>query len=161
MKLLLSLCITGFMFLGMKSQNNYIVKTDDGRRVLLKDDFTWEYIDLKTPESNTNTPIKEDGVISPTEPSSKPTITNNCDLGLGFKEPKLDTKTQALLKRSRSSIGQLKKKVAKKEKCGLSNIILLSARETKAKGTYTFCTCNGKVAYKRNGSSFFRKGKLF
>ena len=151
MKLLLSICITGFMFMGMKSQNNYIVKTDDGRRVLLKSDFTWEYIDIKTPES---------AVTSVNKPEQKPT-SNHCELALNFQEPKLNTKTQALLKRSRSSMQHLKKKVAKKEKCELDQILLLSARETKAKGTYTFCTCNGKVAYKRNGSSFFKKGKLF
>lgn len=140
------------------SQNNYIVKTDDGRRVLLKADFTWEFIDLQsTAEKNTDS-ILEEKVIEKKDVSA---VSNNgCNLSLHFTEPSLNLKTQALLKRSRSDIFNLKKKVAKKENCEVDAIKLLTAKETKAKGTYTFCTCNGKVAYKRNGSAFFRKGKL-
>lgn len=140
------------------SQNNYIVKTDDGRRVLLKADFTWEFIDLQsTAEKNTDS-ILEEKVIEKKDVSA--VANNGCNLSLHFTEPSLNLKTQALLKRSRSDIFNLKKKVAKKENCEVDAIKLLTAKETKAKGTYTFCTCNGKVAYKRNGSAFFRKGKL-
>ncbi len=155
MKLLFTLFIVTFISIGIKAQNNHIVKTDDGRRVLLKSDFTWEYIDLVAPQQN-NQPLVKD-----IKPSTKTVaLKDNCGLGLGFKEPSLNTKTQALLKRSRSSIAQLKKKVAKKENCALEEIILISTTETKAKGVYNFCTCNGKISYKRNGSSFFKKGKI-
>lgn len=161
MKLLLSICLIAFFCVGMKSQNNHIVRTEDGRRVLLKADFTWEYIDLTIPEKQPNTPTKEASNENKIEGVKNNINANYCNLGSDFNEPKLNTKTQALLKRSRSSIKQLKEKVAKKENCAIREIILISASETKAKGTYTFCTCNGKIAYKRNGSSFFRKKKLF
>ncbi len=155
MKSLFTLFIVTFISIGIIAQNNHIVKTDDGRRVLLKSDFTWEYIDLVAPIQNKQQPVKN------TKSSTKTVVSkDNCGLGLEFKEPVLNTKTQALLKRSRSSIDQLKKKVAKKENCALEEIILISATETKAKGVYKFCTCKGKISYKRNGSSFFKKGKI-
>jgi len=122
-----------FLSYSIQAQNNYIVKTEDGRRVLLKADYTWEYIDLKAPEKD-STKLKEKSTVSQ-EIINTPELkkdTSNCNLGLGFEEPRLNKQTQAYLKRNRSSINQLKKKVA-----------------------------NGKVAYKRNGASFFRKGKLF
>ncbi|WP_246067791.1 DUF3157 family protein [Changchengzhania lutea] len=43
--LLLLFTISGIGF----AQDNHIVKTDDGRRVLLKTDFSWEYIDSEKP----------------------------------------------------------------------------------------------------------------
>jgi len=61
------------------SQNNHIVKTEDGRRVLLKADFTWEYIDLETPTDN-KIDIE----------STKLEGNDICNLPDGFVEPKLN-----------------------------------------------------------------------
>lgn len=162
MKRYLAGILVGLLAFSIQAQNNYIVKTDDGRRVLLKADYTWEYIDQVAPEKEIEKNSEKETISQQitNEPELKPT-NSNCNLGLGFQEPKLNSQTQAFLKRNRSSINQLKKKVAKKEKCSVADIKLISTTETKAKGIYNFCTCNGKVAYKRNGASFFRKGKLF
>jgi len=163
MKRYLICILIGLLAFNSQAQNNYIVKTEDGRRVLLKADYTWEFIDQIAPKKDTTeTQIKKTTVSKQitNEPELK-SIKSNCDLGLGFKEPKLNSQTQAFLKRNRSSILQLKKKVAKKENCSIEDIKLISTNETKSKGTYNFCTCNGKVAYKRNGASFFKKSNLF
>ncbi len=150
-----------FISILAKAQNNYIVKTEDGRRVLLKADYTWEYIDLTEPKAVNNTSKESKNITEQITNQPKLTKAATCQLNSNFKEPKLNTQVQAFLKRSRSSIKQLKKKVAKKENCSIADIKLISTTETKAKGTYNFCTCNGKVTYKRNGASFFKKGKLF
>jgi len=156
MKRYFTCILIGFLGFASQAQNNYIVKTEDGRRVLLKADFTWEYIDLTPRNKETQkAEIAKQITNQPELTSSKKGCNSK------FKEPKLNPQVQAFLKRNRSSIGQLKKKVAKKEKCNVTDIKLISTTETKAKGTYNFCTCNGKVAYKRNGSSFFKKSKLF
>ncbi len=130
------------------SQNNYIVKTDDGRRVLLKADYTWEYIDLETPKTIQG------------ETKSTPLKTNTCNLAADFEEPKLNKKIQTQLKKGRATITHIKKKVAKDLKCTVEDVILLSAKESKATGTYNFCANGAKVTYKRNGHSFAKKIKV-
>ncbi|MFL1012471.1 DUF3157 family protein [Flavisericum labens] len=130
------------------TQNNYIVKTEDGRRVLLKADYTWEYIDAETREAKTNE--KE---------ISKP--DNGCDLGADFEEPKLNNKIQNQLKKGRATIDHIKTKVAKDYECTIAEVVLLSASEQKSKGVYTFCANGKKVTYKRTGHAIIEKGKLF
>ena len=132
------------------AQDNYIVKTEDGRRVLLKADFTWEYIDLEKP--NTNNPLAV---------AAKSKEKNNCDISLGFSEPKLNNKVQAELKRGRATVKHIKKKVAKDYNCSIDQVLLLSATETKKSGVYDFCANGTKVSYKRVGSTIIKKGKLF
>lgn len=144
------------------SQNNYIVKTEDGRRVLLKADFTWEYIDLITPKKDTVVtqkiaPKKSEIATTPI----KNNASSNCDLGFGFSEPQLNTKIQSFLKRGRATISHLKKKVAKKYKCDVNDIILISARESKQLGSYTLCANGIRVSYKRNQFTYIKKNKLF
>lgn len=131
------------------SQDNHIVKTDDGRRVLLKADFTWEYIDLVAPANNSNT-----------EEVAKPKIDEVCKLPNDFEEPKLNAKIQSQLKKGRATISHVKKKVAKDYDCSVSDITLISAREQKEKGTYSFCVKGKKVSYKRIGSTIIKKGNL-
>ena len=128
------------------SQNNHIVKTDDGRRVLLKADFTWEYID--TASSNS---------IAVLEPK-KPTTCNVAD---DFKEPVLNKKIQAQLKKGRATINHVKKKVAKDFKCTENDVILLSVSEHKSKANYKFCANGTKVTYKRIGNTIIKDSKLF
>jgi len=127
------------------SQNNYIVKTDDGRRVLLKADYTWEYIDA---EASVNTP-------------SKLKESNACNLAPDFVEPELDGKIQAQLKKGRATIEHVKEKVAKDYECAVEDVILLSATEQKTKGMYTFCANGKEVKYKRVGNSIIKHQKLF
>ena len=133
------------------SQNNYIVKTEDGRRVLLKADFTWEYIDLVAPASSD---------ASTEAPKSVVKIDKVCKLPTDFEEPKLNIKVQSQLKKGRATIKYVKKKVAKDLNCELEDVILISAQEQKEKGTYSFCVKGKKVSYKRVGHSIIKKGNL-
>ncbi|MFG6687958.1 DUF3157 family protein [Mariniflexile sp. HNIBRBA6329] len=128
------------------SQNNHIVKTEDGRRVWLKADFTWEYIDAEVPKENTaKEPIKKDG----------------CKLADGFTEPELDNKIQSQLKKGRATIDHVKAKVAKDYDCKVEDVVLLSFSEQKAKAVYHFCANGTKVTYKRNGHAIIESGKFF
>ena len=147
------------------AQNNYIVTTEDGRRVLLKADYTWEYIDLAPrttqEETTTTTEVKdntkaaaEENTAEIKEPEVKPSA---CGLSPFFVEPPLNKKVQASLKKSRATMPQLKKKVAKQFDCDVEQVLLLQIDETTAKGRYTFCANGEKVVYKRIGASFFKK----
>ena len=131
------------------SQNNYIVKTDDGRRVLLKADYTWEYIDMKPLIDTTQLEI------------AKPVKSNSCNIPQDFVEPELDNNIQMQLKKGRATIEDVKKKVAKDFKCEVEDVILVTASEKKASGMYTFCANGTKVTYKRNGHTIIKKGQLF
>lgn len=146
-----SLLILLFLVSGIGfAQNNYIVKTEDGRRVLLKADFTWEYIDAESPKMNSV--VKETPKLS----NSK-----SCNLVDGFEEPKLDAKIQAQLKKGRATISHIKKKVAKDYNCKVEDVVLLSVSEKKTNGVYDFCANGTKVTYKRNGHNIAKKLKLF
>ena len=132
------------------AQNNHIVKTEDGRRVLLKADFTWEYIDVESPKTNS---IVNDIL--------KPAKKDNCNLADNFEEPKLDKKIQNQLKKGRATISHIKNKVAKDNDCTVEDVLLLSVSEQKAKGIYDFCANGKKVTYKRVGNSIIKNGKFF
>ncbi|PKQ45988.1 DUF3157 family protein [Confluentibacter flavum] len=135
-------------FIGF-SQNNYIVKTEDGRRVLLKTDYTWEYIDAESPVLNSV--VKE---------KLQPAESSGCNLAQDFVEPELDKNIQIQLKRGRATMEDIKKKVAKEYKCEVEDVVLLSATEDKAKGAYDFCANGTKVSYKRNGHTVVKKGQF-
>ena len=135
------------------AQNNYIVKTEDGRRVLLKADYTWEYIDLEAPAEQTTDSTLVTGPV--------PAKTNTCNLAEDFVEPKLDTKIQSQLKKGRATMRHAKSKVAKDYKCDVDDVILISYKEQKEQGVYGFCANGNKVTYKRMGNSIIKKGKLF
>ncbi|WP_406685454.1 DUF3157 family protein [Seonamhaeicola sp. MEBiC1930] len=139
-----------FVSLSAFSQNNHIVKTDDGRRVLLKADFTWEYIDLEVPKAITNE-------VNHTTLAK----TNSCKITANFEEPKLDNKIQNQLKKGRATITHIKKKVAKDLECNFEDVILLSVSENKSAGTYHFCANGTKVTYKRMGHNITKKLELF
>jgi len=134
------------------AQNNHIVKTDDGRRVLLKEDFTWEYIDL---EKKLDSPTTNTSTI--TVPLKKLT----CGITEDFTEPKLNGKIQSQLKKGRATIKHVKEKVAKDNNCSVADVILVSAREQKTKAVYNFCAKGKSVTYKRIGNSIVKKSELF
>ncbi|TGV00714.1 DUF3157 family protein [Flavivirga rizhaonensis] len=134
------------------AQNNYIVKTEDGRRVLLKADFTWEYIDAEKPKPITDT--------SPAN-TSKPKENKGCNLVEDFTEPKLNKKIQTQLKRGRATIAHVKKKVAKDYNCKIADVLLISVSEQKEKAVYHFCANGTKTTYKRIGNSIIKKDKFF
>lgn len=132
------------------AQDNHIVKTDDGRRVLLKADFTWEYIDTKVPNANSNSKT-----VSTSKENTK------CSLPKDYVEPKLNGKIQAQLKKGRATMNHVKNKVAKEYNCNVEDVLLLSVSEQKAKGVYTFCANGQEVIYKRIGTTIIKKKALF
>jgi len=145
---ILILCISSITF----AQNTHVLKTDDGRRVLLKPDFTWEYI-ASDKAKNKPEPPKEKAISK--------TNKNSCQLPANYKEPRLDSKIQNKLKRGHATISDIKEKVAKDNNCAPQEVILLSATEIKSKGEYHFCVNGKKQAYKRIGNTIIKKGKLF
>ena len=155
MKKIVFIAFLWLSFIGY-AQDNYIVKTDDGRRVLLKADYTWEYIDMAPNPNQVNE------IIQPPIQSPPPAVVINVNCGLGpdFKEPKLNVRVQAHLKRSRTTMKDLKRKVAKDFGCTADDITLITVNEDNTKGRYTFCANGKRVEYKRTGSNFFRKGKF-
>lgn len=132
------------------SQNNYIVKTDDGRRVLLKADYTWEYIDAESPKTN-----------STTKGISTYVVNDGCKLANDFVEPKLNKKIQAQLKKGRATIAHVKAKVAKDYNCNVADVLLTSVSEQKSKAVYHFCANGKEVAYKRVGNAIIEKDSFF
>ncbi|XMO87744.1 DUF3157 family protein [Algibacter sp. AS12] len=139
---LLSLLVSSFVC----AQNNHIVNTEDGRRVLLNADFTWEYIDGQSSLTSIKTPLKAD---------------TGCNLAPDFKEPALNSKIQAQLKKGRATISHVKAKVAKDNNCTVEDVLLLLVSEQKSKATYQFCANGILVAYKRIGNTIIKKQDLF
>jgi hypothetical protein len=133
------------------AQNNYVVKTEDGRRVLLKADYTWKYIDLQ--------PLTL--VDSAKMNDIKSLKSNSCNIPSNFEEPLLNKKIQAQLKKGRATISHVKKKVAKDYNCDVMDVILLSVSEQKSKAVYNFCIKGKEVAYKRIGTTIVKKVRLF
>lgn len=139
------------------SQNNHIVKTEDGRRVLLKADYTWEYIDMEIPNQET-------ALINTTNDAKSISELNKstgCHIAADFVEPELNKKIQSQLKKGRATIDDVKKKVAKDYDCEVEDVVLLSVSEKKSNGVYDFCANGKKVSYKRTGHAILEKGKFF
>jgi len=132
------------------AQNNHIVKTEDGRRVLLKADFTWEYIDAEYSVAN--------GSVMNISKSKEST---SCNLAEDFVEPKLDKKIQAQLKKGRATMNHVKTKVAKDYNCEEADVLLLSVSEQKSKAVYHFCANGKEVTYKRVGTTIIKKAEVF
>lgn len=132
------------------SQNNHIVKTEDGRRVLLKADYTWEYIDAESPKTNV--------VVNEIKTLVEKDV---CKLSNDFVEPELNSKIQSQLKKGRATIEHVKEKVAKDYNCDASDVLLLSFTEQKAKAVYNFSAKGKKVTYKRTGHAIIESGKFF
>lgn len=148
MKTYLLMSLFFFSFIGF-SQNDFILKADDGRRVLLKADHTWEYIVTENPDGSVgpiNTPLAKD---------------KRCGMALDFVEPHLDNQIQAQLKRGRATINHVKQKVANDFKCEVEDVLLLSASEDRDRGSYDFCANGTTVTYKRNGFTIIKSRKLF
>jgi len=133
------------------AQKGEIIKTEDGRRVFLKSDYTWEYIDGQDSILHTSTAQK----------LPQPMSENVCMLEVDYTEPKLDSKIQSILNRGRASIKYVKKRVAKDANCDVHDVLLLSFVERKEKAVYNFCANGIRVTYKRIGNTITKKLDLF
>lgn len=128
------------------SQKNTIIKTADGKSILLKADHTWEYINFEEVKTETKSQLLE-------------IKTDACNLGANYQEPALNGKIQNQLKRGKSSIPYIKKRVAKDLNCNPEEVILLFISEQKERGLYHFCANGKKVAYKRIGNAVMKSKK--
>lgn len=121
----------------MKSQT-LIAKTEDGRRVILNKDKSWEFIDSK-----------------PDEDKSK-SNSKICEIGKDFIEPKSDKNINSWLKKFDATTDDLKKHVAVDNDCTVADVILLNISEQKGNGMYSLCVKGIEIKYRRAGSVFFR-----
>ena len=118
------------------SQNN-IATTEDGKRVLLRENNTWEYIDSKgKTESNTS--------------------NNKCNLASDYVEPKPDKSIQSWLKRGDATIEDLRKHIAVENECESSDIKFLKISEQKGNGMYSACVKGKEMKYRRIGTAFLK-----
>lgn len=115
-----------------------IAKTEDGRRVLLKKDNTWEFIDAKpSTEKNSST-------------------ENNCNADKNFVEPKSEKSINSWLKKFDATTDDLKKHVAVDNNCTVTDVILLNISEQKGNGIYSLCVKGIIMKYRRAGTVFFK-----
>lgn len=121
----------------MKSQS-LIAKTEDGRRVILNKDKSWEFIDNK-----------------PVEAINK-SNNKNCIITKDYVEPKSDKNVTPWLKKFDATTDDLKKHVAVDNDCNVSDVILLNISEQKGNGIYSLCVKGTEMKYRRAGSVFFR-----
>lgn len=104
--------------------------TTDGKKVILKQNKTWEY-DTKSTTSE-----------------------NDCVLEANYKEPKgMNTMT---LRMTNSTTDDLKKHVAVENDCKVEDVKLLNISEQKGNGMYSLCVKGKKMKYRRTGSVFSR-----
>lgn len=109
---------------------NKTATTEDGKKVILKSDKTWEY--------NTKTTTSD----------------NDCVLEANYKEPKgMNTMT---LRKTNSTTDDLKKHVAVENDCKVEDVKLLNISEQKGNGMYSLCVKGKKMKYRRTGSVFSR-----
>lgn len=110
---------------------NKIATTEDGKKVILKSDKTWEY--STTASSNS---------------------VNDCNLGADFKEPKgMNSMT---LRMTNATTDDLKKHVAVENDCNVSDVKLINISEQKGNGMYSLCVKGKVMKYRRTGSVFSR-----
>lgn len=121
----------------MKSQS-LIAKTEDGRRVILNKDKSWEFID--------NKPVEEINKSN----------NKNCKIGKDFVEPKSDKSVTSWLKKFDATTDDLKKHVAVDNDCTIADVILLNISEQKGNGIYSLCVKGLEMKYRRAGSVFFK-----
>lgn len=105
--------------------------TEDGKKVILKSDNTWEYD--KTENNNT------------------------CTVGTDFKEPKYNTSKS--WKRMGSTVDDLKKHISVDMEVKQDNIILLEVSEQLGNGVYILCVDGQKMKWRRTGSIFRKDGE--
>ena len=121
----------------MKSQS-LIAKTEDGRRVILNKDKSWEFIDSK--------PVDEINKSN----------NKSCKIGKDFVEPKSDKSVTSWLKKFDATTDDLKKHVAVDNDCTIADVILLNISEQKGNGIYSLCVKGLEMKYRRAGSVFFK-----
>ena len=114
------------------AQNKTAV-TEDGKKVILKSDKTWEYAENKSD-------IK------------------TCIVEAGFVEPKGESKNLSFLKKTGATVTDLKKHISVDRECKITDIILTNISEQLGNGIYIVCINGKEYKYRRSGSVFYRDG---
>ncbi|MBC7557133.1 MAG: hypothetical protein H7195_09265 [Chryseobacterium sp.] len=133
MKNILIVCLLTVSTLSIAQ--NIRATTVDGKKVVLKSNKTWEYVNEKTSEEEI------------------------CDIPSGFVEPKGDFKDQKFLKKVGATVTDLKKHISVDRGCNESEITLLQISEQMGNGIYIVCVKGTKYKYRRSGSVFYRDGE--
>ncbi len=136
-----TLIFTCFLITSISFGQILIAKTEDGRRVILNNDKTWEFIDKVAQET-----------------SSSDNKFPDCNLHADFEEPKGNKKIQGWLKRVDATVKDLKDHVAVDNNCSQSDIKITSVSEQKGNGNYVLCVNGKEMRYRRTGSVFHRQG---
>ncbi len=106
--------------------------TEDGKKVILNNDNTWQYADGR---NNKNT----------------------CNIDQDFKEPKWNKSKS--WKRMGTRVDDLKKHISIDIGVAESKIILLQLSEQLGNAVYVLCVDGVKMKYKRTGSVFRKDGE--
>ena len=110
---------------------NKSATTEDGKKVILKSDKTWEY-------------------------DTKSTSESDCVLDANYVEPKSEKGVNSWLKKFDATTDDLKKHVAVENDCKVENVKLLDISEQKGNGMYKLCVKGKIMKYRRTGSVFSR-----
>ncbi|MDT0691573.1 hypothetical protein RM549_17410 [Salegentibacter sp. F188] len=137
----ITLIAIAFLFTSFSFGQTLIAKTEDGRRVILNENKTWEFIDQE-PKANS------------TADSDFP----DCNLPADFEEAEGNKKIKGWLKRSDATLEDLKDHVAVDNNCSVDDILITSASEQKGNGNYVLCVDGKEMRYRRTGSVFHRQG---
>lgn len=121
----------------MKSQT-LIAKTEDGRRVVLNKDKSWEFIDNKPVETINKSDNK------------------SCIINKDYVEPKSDRNLYNLLKKGGATTDDLKKHVSVDNECEIKDIVILKISEQMGNAVYILCVKGIEMKYKRIGTAFFK-----
>ena len=128
----LALTLLLFGTIQMAFSQTIIATTEDGKKVILKEDNTWQYAD--------NSKSK-----------------NTCTIDKNFKEPKW--KKSGTWKKMGTRVDDLKKHISIDEGVAESKIILLQLSEQLGNAVYVLCVDGIKMKYKRTGSVFRKDGE--
>lgn len=112
---------------------NQTATTEDGKKVTLKSDKTWEYVNSETKSENF------------------------CVVEENFKEPKWNT--SSTWKKMGTRVDDLKKHISIDMGVDEKDVTLLSLSEQMGNGVYVLCVNGTKMKYRRTGSVFRKDGE--
>lgn len=109
--------------------------TEKGEKVILKQDGTWQYAEMKKTSDSKNF-TKSKMLIEPTG----------------------EKKNQSFLKRINATVEDMKKHVSVDTGCQVDKIILKNLSEQLGNAIYVLDVCDKSMKYRRSGSVFFKDG---
>jgi type III secretory pathway component EscV len=116
---------------------NKTATTEDGKKVLLKSDKTWQYAETENISDNSKQNISKSKV---------------------FIEPKGENKNQSFLKKATATVADMKRHVSVDTGCPVDKILLKDLSEQLGNAIYVLEVCNISMKYRRSGSVFFKDG---